>query len=102
MAKGKGGKRSVSSGPHKKHGPKKKMFNEYKPMVVKFAQAGLLNKYSCLESFILACQSRGLRHGTQEDWKFRFQTFRSLDDRKKQLEWLRDCKNLKEDKKKKV
>ena len=54
MAKGKGGKPSVSAGPklHKKHGPKKKMWHCWDSTTrLHFGQAGLLTKYYNKESF---------------------------------------------------
>ena len=61
MAKGK--RKGISSGgPHKKHGPKRHLFREYKPMVHVIAQSGLLSKYDNYESWVLACQSRGKRN----------------------------------------
>lgn len=73
MAKGKGGSKS-SGGPHKKHGPKRKLFKEFKPMIKAFADAGLLTKYNNFESFCLACNARGKRNPTKQD----FQEFRLL------------------------
>lgn len=63
MAKGKGGKPSVSAGPklRKKHGPKRHMFRWTGPMKYQFAQAGVLTKYTDYESWVLACQARGKR-----------------------------------------
>ena len=58
MAKGKG-KKVSSGGPHKKHGPKRHMFKEFKPMIHVFAKAGLLTKYNNFESWQLACAARG-------------------------------------------
>ena len=50
MAKGKG-KKVASGGPHKKHGPKKKMFHCWSStMRWHFAKAGLLTKYNNFES----------------------------------------------------
>lgn len=38
-------KRGSSSGPHKKHGPKKKMFHEYpKALRIEMAKLGMLKK----------------------------------------------------------
>ena len=61
MAKGKG-KKVSSGGPHKKHGPKRHLFRDYKPMIKAFADAGLLSKYDNYESWVLACQARGKRN----------------------------------------
>ena len=97
-------KKGVShAGPHKKHGPKKKLFHNYGNKVTRlnFGQAGVLDKYHCLESFILACQSRGLKSSTPEDWDARFRLFtQDLKTHKEQVEWLRNCKNYKEPEKK--
>lgn len=60
MAKGKG-KKVSSGGPHKKHGPKRHMFKEYKPMIKAMADAGLLTKYNDFESWQLACAARGCK-----------------------------------------
>ena len=68
MAKGKGGSKS-SGGPHKKHGPKRKLFKEFKPMIKAFADAGLLDKYHNYESFCLACNARGKRNPTKQEFK---------------------------------
>ena len=68
MAKGKG-KKVSSGGAHKKHGPKKHLFKEYKPMIKAMADAGLLTKYNNYDSFVIACQARGKRNPTTEDFK---------------------------------
>ena len=60
MAKGKG-KKVSSGGPHKKHGPKKHLFKEYKPMIKVMADTGILSKYYNFESWQIACQARGKR-----------------------------------------
>ena len=50
MAKGKG-KRSVSGGPHKKHGPKRHMFHAYnKAIRIEMAKLGMLKKESDSEA----------------------------------------------------
>ena len=67
MAKGKGGAKS-SSGPHKKHGPKRKLFKEYKPMIKMFADAGLLDKYHNFESWQLACAARGVKKADRAEY----------------------------------
>jgi len=65
MAKGKGGKTSVSAGPklRKNHGPKRRLFHDYgnKIIRIELAKAGLLSKYNDYESWMLACQARGKR-----------------------------------------
>ena len=68
MAKGKG-KKVSSGGPHKKHGPKRHMFKEYKPMIRAFADAGLLSKYHNYESWQLAMAARGCRKADYNDFK---------------------------------
>lgn len=73
MAKGKG-KGGSSGGPHKKHGPKRHLFKEFKPMIKAFADAGLLDKYHNYESFCLACNARGKRNPTRQE----FNEFRLL------------------------
>ena len=80
MAKGKGGSKS-SGGPHKKHGPKRHLFKEYKPMIKAFADSGLLNKYHNYESFVLACDARGKRNASRQE----FNSFvcLSMEDKKK-------------------
>ena len=64
MAKGKG-KKVASGGPHKKHGPKKKMFHCWSStMRWHFAKAGLLSKYNNFEAWQQACQAKGKRDAT--------------------------------------
>lgn len=67
MAKGKG-KGGSSGGPRKSHGPKRKLFKEFKPMIKAFADAGLLTKYNNYESFCLACNARGKRNPTRREF----------------------------------
>ena len=75
MAKGKG-KKVASGGPHKKHGPKKKMFHCWSStMRWHFAKAGLLNKYNNFEAWQQACQAKGKRDAT----KANFDEFVKLD-----------------------
>ena len=80
MAKGKG-KGSSSGGPRKSHGPKRHLFKEYKPMIKAFADAGLLDKYHNYESFVLACNAKGKRNATKQE----FNSFvcLSMEDKKK-------------------
>ena len=94
MAKGKA---VAHTGPHKSHGPKRKMFHTMGNKVMRkaFADAGLLNKYNCEESFVLACQAKGLKYGTLSDWHARFNMF-SLMKRTDQDAWLRACKDYKD------
>ena len=73
MAKGKG-KKSSTSGPHKKHGPKRHLFKEYKPLVKAFADAGLLDKYHNYDSWVFACTSRGKKDVSKHE----FSAFRNL------------------------
>ena len=68
MAKGKG-KKVASGGPHKKHGPKKKMFHCWtSTMRMHLAKAGLLTKYTNFESWQQACQAKGKRNTTKADF----------------------------------
>lgn len=67
MAKRKG-KSGSGGGPHKNHGPKRKLFAEFKPMIKSIADAGLLDKYHNYESFVLACTARGKRNTTKRDF----------------------------------
>jgi hypothetical protein len=86
-----------SSGPHKNHGPKRKLFKEFKPMIHTIAKTGVLSKYYNLESFMLACQARGLKSGGMAEWKNRFSFFtQDLKNRAEQNEWLRNCKHYKD------
>lgn len=91
-------KKGVShAGPHKKHGPKRKMFHDWDSTTrLAFGKLGILNKYHNLDSFILSCQARGLKHGTQMDWQMRFSEFRELKTHKEKVEWLNSCKNYKD------
>ena len=68
MAKGKG-KKVSSGGPHKKHGPKKKMFHCWSSTMRKhFADAGLLSKNYNYESFATACTAKGKRNVSKGDF----------------------------------
>ena len=68
MAKGKG-KKVSSGGPHKKHGPKKKMWHCWSStMRMHFAKAGLLKKEYNFESWQQACQAKGARNTTKADF----------------------------------
>ena len=79
MAKGKG-KGSASSGPRKSHGPKRKLFHCWSSTMRKqFADAGLLSKFHNFESFTLACNAKGKRNVTKND----FNEFVVLDDEEK-------------------
>ena len=87
MAKGK--KKSGSSGgPHKKHGPKRHLFKEYKPMIHVIAKTGLLSKYSNYESFVLACSARGKRNPSKQE----FMEFTLLT-REQQTEYFKSLSN---------
>ena len=88
MAKGKGGKRTASAGPKKMHGPKRKMFHCWSStMRWHFAKAGLLSKYSNFESWQQACQAKGKRNATRDE----FNDFVKLDQAKKE-EWFANLK----------
>lgn len=52
----------------KRHGPKRHMFKDLKPMVYLYTQTGILSKYYNYESFALACASRGVKSGIPEMW----------------------------------
>ena len=69
MAKGRGKGKSVSSGLRKKHGPSRKLFKELKPMIYSISQSGVLSKYDCFESWALACQARGVKNPSYDDFK---------------------------------
>lgn len=69
MAKGNSKGRASSGGPRKSHGPKRKLFASYKPMVKSFADLGLLDKFNNYESFVQACNARGMRNPTREEFK---------------------------------
>ena len=70
MAKGKGGKPTASAGLklRKKHGPKRHMFRDYKPMVHSIAKTDILSKYYDKESFELALSARGIRQNVNAYW----------------------------------
>lgn len=61
-------KRGSHSGPHKSHGPKRHMWKDFKPLVKPIADAGLLSKYHCYESWSLACNARGIKNPRKEDF----------------------------------
>jgi len=84
MAKGKGGKRVSSGGPHKSHGPKRHMHTWCGAMKKDFADAGLLSKYYDFESWQLAMAARGNRKATYAE----FQAFSllSMEDKKAYFE----------------
>ena len=68
MAKGKG-KKVASSGPHKKHGPKRKLHHCWTSTMRKhFADVGLLSKYYNYESWTLSVQARGRRDASRNDF----------------------------------
>jgi len=83
MAKGKG--KGSSSGPRKSHGPKKHLFAYYKPMIKQFADCGLLSKYHNYDSWVMACNSRGKKSATKEEFK----AFRELT-REQQDAWFKN------------
>jgi len=85
MAKGKGGKKVSSGGPHKKHGPKTHRFSKYKPMIKAMADSGILSKYYERESFEQACLARGMRNVDSSTWN-KFSVL-SFEDKKK---WFKE------------
>ena len=90
MAKGKGGKPSVSAGPklRKKHGPKKKMWHCWdSTMRLHIAQAGLLSKYHNKESFEQALTAKGIRQNLDSLWS----EFVRLPDEEKRA-WFKNLK----------
>ena len=92
-------KKGVShSGPHKNHGPKRKLFHQYDSTSrLAFGRAGIFDKYHSIESFMYACQAKGLKHGSMTDWNERFRMFtQDLKTREEQKEWLKNCKNYKD------
>lgn len=68
-------KRKVSAAPvrqklRKHHGPKRHLFHGWNKVYRhEFAQAGVINKYSDIESFGLACGARGIKYGIKEMWE---------------------------------
>ena len=69
MAKGKGKGKLASSGLRKKHGPSRHWFPDLKPMVYSISKTGVLSKYDCYESWALACQARGVKNPSKEEFK---------------------------------
>lgn len=68
MAKGKG-KKVASGGPHKKHGPKTRRFHAWTSTIRKqLADAGLLTKYVNYEAWQQACQAKGKRETSYNDF----------------------------------
>lgn len=63
-------KKSAHSGPHKNHGPKRKMFHKsYNSCErVHMAQLGVLSKYYDKESWTLACMARGIKNPSDSMW----------------------------------
>lgn len=77
---------SAGSGLRKNHGPKRKLFKEYKPMIHVFAKSGLLNKYNSEESFLLAVASRGNKKVSHADWEsFKTLSYKEKEDYFKNL-----------------
>jgi len=68
-------KRKVSAAPvrqklRKNHGPKRFLFHGWNKVYRhEFARAGVINKYSDIESFGLACSARGVKYGVKEMWE---------------------------------
>lgn len=52
----------------KNHGPKRRMFKDYKPLTHDFARSGILSKYYNYESFAQAMAARGIRTNIKEMW----------------------------------
>ena len=68
MVKGKG-KKVASGGPHKKHGPKKKMFHCWSSTIrMSLAKEGLLTKYNNFEAWQQSMQSKGRRETSHNDF----------------------------------
>lgn len=68
MAKGK--RSGAASGPHKNHGPKRRMFSSYgKVGAMSLAKCGVLGKYDDRESWALACVSRGYKNVSDTAWR---------------------------------
>ena len=62
-------KKKTSSGMRKSHGPKRNLFHNYpKGMRNQMARAGMLNKYTDYESFVLAIMARGIKTDYQRLW----------------------------------
>ena len=59
---------AAGSSLRKKHGPKRHMFSYYKPMVYAMAKTGLLSKYINFESFTQACNAKGKKNVTRQDF----------------------------------
>lgn len=54
----------------KNHGPKRFLFHGWNKVYRhQFARAGVINKYSDIESFGLACGARGVKYGIKEMWE---------------------------------
>lgn len=66
MAKGK--IKSSTKGPRKSHGPKRKLFKNFKPLIAAFAQSGLLDKFNNYESWVLACNARGKKSTPRDEF----------------------------------
>jgi hypothetical protein len=73
----------------KEHGPKRHLFNDYKPLEWDLGQLGLLSKYHNFESFKLACMARGCKNPTKEMWL----KFSALKTREEQDNWFADIKH---------
>lgn len=89
MAKGKG-KKVSSGGPHKKHGPKRKLFHEWSKVTrMDLAKSGVLTKYYNKTSFELSLQARGIRNIPSWLWDEMI----SLPTQKEKEEWFKGLKS---------
>jgi hypothetical protein len=74
----------------KNHGPKRKLFHEWtSTMRLHFAKAGVLDKYSNYDSFVLSCGARGIRSDTADLWE----EFIRLPDKQAKDQYLKDLKD---------
>ena len=74
----------------KTHGPKRKMFHCWSStMRLHFANAGILDKYSNYESFVLSCGARGIRSDINDLWE----EFIRLPDRPAKDKYLAELKD---------
>ena len=74
----------------KNHGPKRKMFHCWSStMRLHFANAGILDKYSNYESFVLSCGARGVRSDIESLWE----EFYKLPDHQAKDKYLAELKD---------